>query len=310
MKKGRVGGTFAIAVLGLLAAGSAWAQNCAQIQDAASRLACYDRQQGGSPAAGTAPLQGTPVITGPPPAAAPRPAPATAPSAYPPPPPAYPAAPPAVAGQCAGQRDSGRRLACYDRQPSPACSHLQSAGQRLTCYDQQQYAADSAPPSAEPAMPASPVVAPRGAMVPADPRVPHPGDMRPVAPADRAYDINARPAPADPRLMAGGVRDERRLPGYPPDPKLNLPLVVVRAGGFSDFNGRWELTVSILNQSQRVLDPHVVCQMTRQGVPIAEIHIRPVGLVPGHTATMQAIGPAVVDYYVDGAICRVIGPLV
>jgi hypothetical protein len=165
-------------------------------------------------------------------------------------------------------------------------------------------------PGAEPAPPAAPVVAPRGAIVPADPRVPHPGDVRPVAPTDRAYDPNARPAPIDARQMAGGVRDERRFPGHPPDPKLNLPLVMVRAGTFSDFNGRWELTVSVLNQSQRVLDPHVVCQMTRQGVPIAEIHIRPSGLAPGHSATMQAIGPAVVDYYVDGAICRVIGPMV
>ena len=312
----------------LAATSEAAAQNCAAIQDAAQRLACYDRGTRGaapapaSPPVGTAPLQGTPVIVGPPAsvspsAAVPVPPAASAPAAIAP----APVYAPPTATACGGERDSGRRLACFDRQPSAACSHLQSPGARLTCYDQQGTGATAVPPPDAAPAAAPPIPAPRAAAVPpratgrgpeveTDPRMPHPGELRPLAPTDRAYDPLGRPPPADPRLYFSGTRDERRLPGVPPDPAQRVALVAVRIGAISEYAQRWEVTVSVVNQSQRVIDPQVDCQLTRFGAVIATIPLRLVGVAPGHTVVLQAIGPSVLEYYVDGANCRVVGPLI
>lgn len=186
-------------------------------------------------------------------------------------------------------------------QGSTRCAGIADPTARLMCYDR-----EAAPPARPAPAQASPV---RRAAEPAWDPATIGKDHVPVPPEDRAFDPAAQTAPV--RHLGEVTPPLRRLGPVPVTsfPGSGVPRVAIDADGLRAIPGdRWQLTLTVANNSPDVLDVRVACAFLNGARPVADTEIVLREVRPGERVAADFGGPPVTSF-VDTAPCRVLSPL-
>ncbi|MBM3643379.1 MAG: hypothetical protein FJX02_03410 [Alphaproteobacteria bacterium] len=200
------------------------------------------------------------------------------------------------------------------------CTEFSDDRERLACFDRLQTRIGSAGPAAAPQP--SPLARP-GTSPPAGTR---PGDVQPLGvpgggaatlggtgPAtsdpDRAFDPRQstyRP----PEQLAAKPQPAVRRTGPRPIPPARGPqsLIALDANNLTYGEARyWQVTITIVSQTQRTLDVQIQCTFTNSGKPVEDVYFGPVPIQPGEQISTELIGPPTTAF-IDTANCRVLSP--
>ncbi|MGE0152094.1 MAG: hypothetical protein AB7R90_05710 [Reyranellaceae bacterium] len=189
------------------------------------------------------------------------------------------------------------------------CSEINDSASRLSCYDEvSRTATGRAPAASAPAVRPGP--GPGPGYVPSPSVVGSPS----IAPSgaydpDAAFDPNAQRSVTVPPEMAGEVIGERRT-GPGPVPRGNPPLVTLGtpALNYNEGTYRWQVTASLTNNTNRVLDAGITCALKNNERSVTDLNWFPAGLRPGETVTVDMLGPST-QAYVNNVLCRVNYPI-
>ena len=196
------------------------------------------------------------------------------------------------------------------------CAEIQQPARRAECYDRIQRSRDataSAPPPppsrsvAEPSPSYPTYIAGAGTGEP-HVEVNYPHKECYENRINCAYDTVAS-RPAGGPWTGGTVREVGRTTGGQPPREGLVPLVALHIQGLHTSDQRWLLDASATSAARRPIDAEFACTMTNAGQPVAELSYTARGLQPGETVAVEMAGPTVVAAYVDGATCRVLGPV-
>src|SRR5262245_60295349 len=166
-----------------------------------------------------------------------------------------------------------------------------------------------AAPSSMPPPPASPPGSAAPSAAAPAPAAPAPRYGRRCAdhPVNCAYNTTSH-RPASGLAAVGETREVRRTQGTPPAKDTLPALVDIRITALGAEAERWRMSIEIIGNAHRKIDPKVTCEYTNGGQPVAAFTWTASSVVPGQIVSVASVGPAVSATYVDGAICRVIGP--
>ncbi len=124
-------------------------------------------------------------------------------------------------------------------------------------------------------------------------------------PINCPYDVNRLPPGS---VAVGEAREIARRQGALPV-NSRLPLVAVHIIGLGPASGRWVLRVDVVSQAPAAINPSIACQFQNAGRRVVEMTYTAQTTVPGQIVTVEMAGPSIQQVYVDGAECRVLGPI-
>jgi len=226
--------------------------------------------------------------------------------------PALAAEPPQLAQAGSGQAASRDDILDQIVRRMALCAEVANAARRAECYDRIQSSPEGVAARGHGAgqAPQSP---PAYVAVPgtSEPRIEvnYPHKECYENRINCAYDTQAS-RPGAGLLPAGAIRELGRTQGPLPAKGVLQPLVMVRIDGLRDQQEKWVLTVAASSAALVPIDPSFACTLTNGGQPVTEMTYTANAVRPGESVSIEMTGPAVTASYVDGANCRVIGPIV
>ena len=126
-------------------------------------------------------------------------------------------------------------------------------------------------------------------------------------PINCPYDVNRLPPGS---VAVGEAREIARRQGALPVTTARPPaLVAVHIIGLAPVSGRWVLRVDVVSQAAAAINPSIACQFQNAGRRVVEMTYTAQTTVPGQIVTVEMAGPSIQQVYVDGAECRVLGPI-
>lgn len=127
-------------------------------------------------------------------------------------------------------------------------------------------------------------------------------------PVNCAYKAHEHVPPAGTMAEVGQGRETGRSNGPPPADDPLQPLVQPEIRGLAARQERWVLTLTLVSGARQPIDPAIACDFRNADRVVARIAHTASAVTPGQRVDLLLPGPAVSQTYVDGAICRVIGP--
>lgn len=131
----------------------------------------------------------------------------------------------------------------------------------------------------------------------------------PVPASDRAFDPHAQQVPVEhigqvtPPLNRVGTVPVTAVPGS------TVPLVAINVASLTPQpGGRWQLTLTLANNSPRPLDSQVMCTFRNGERVAADVIVLMRGVGPGDRVGATVSGPPVTTF-VDNAPCVVQSPM-
>lgn len=191
------------------------------------------------------------------------------------------------------------------------CAEIQQPARRAECYDRIQRTPESAgaqPPAAASPPQQYPTYVTGGATGEPHVEINYPHKECYENRINCAYDTAAS-RPSGGVLPAGSIREIGRTQGPEPARDGLLPLVTMRIIELHTVHERWLLTVAATSGARRTIDPEFTCTLTNAGQPVSEMTYTARGVRPGESVAVELTGPPVTASYVDGANCRVLGPI-
>lgn len=133
-----------------------------------------------------------------------------------------------------------------------------------------------------------------------------PGDTCSDNAVNCAYDPARLPTTS---VIIGNSRELGRRQGPAPAPGSLQALVAVQIVSLVPADQRWTLKIDIVSQATKIINPSVSCQFQNAGRRVVDMTYAASSVPPGQIVTVEMAGPSIQQVYVDGAECRVLGPL-